>query len=208
MKKIYQIIMLCAIGLAFVSCGGNGSKNDPEQQSVDEFLEPLVSHGYLNSIQQGLVEGYARKSVNKGDFDAAHKCIAALKGGGCSVSELVVDVYAEEAKYLIANNAEDAMPRIKMMLAEAVPKAKPAKGGDWYDEHVEDYAKEAKHYNNLLSRIVDYLLSVDMEDEAKQIADKGLEIPVEKEHVYRNDQWVHPFGYDNSHAEEIAAKVK
>lgn len=215
MKKIYQIIMLCAIGFALVSCGGNGSNSTTsrhgseesvENHEVDEFLEKYEGIP-LSCYQEEDIEAYARKAVMSGDFEAAHKCLARLKSednflNHDDLEEFTLEISVEEAKYLVANNTDDTMPRIKMKIADFSPKtAKPVIGDDMnsYDPAAK-YLEEVEKYNAFLSKVVDYLVSVDMIDEAKQIAGKGLERPVEKS--YKVDS------FSDADAQAIADKVK
>lgn len=205
MKKIYQIVMLCAMSVALVSCGGSSKTADT---AVEKTIEEQLKEGTL-----GVYE-LAQKACSSGDFEGAHKCVAHARERSDwdyeDYEKVVSYVFSEEAKYLISNNTDNAMARIKMMIADLTPQtARPAKDGDWYNTKADDYAKEAGLYNQILSRFVDYLLSMDMVDEAKQIAGKGLAVPYKKTSYYKEHSgWVDPLEYDDTQAKEIAEKVK
>lgn len=198
MKKVFQFIMLFAMAMAFTGCGGSSNN---EIQNVDEFLSKVGFREYDE------VEKYARSAIAREDYAAAHKCIEYLKAEGWRSLTLEVDAYGEEVKYLLSNDPDNAMPRIKLLLVDLTPsKAKPAVGITGYDasKECEYYKSQAEAYNSLVSKIVDVLLALDMTDDAKMFLDKGLEIPV----WTGGEMGGQLSGYDNADAQAIANKVK
>lgn len=206
MKKVYMLIMLFAMSVAMTSCLSTESKEEKkdEIENVDAFLEKTKSY------DDEKVEDYARKAVTREDFEAAHKCIDWLKSNFAYRKKenlkLQEEVYGEEVKFLLANNPDNAMAKIKFLLTDFTPSAsKPGVGISGFDSHKEydSYKMEAESYNRLLGRIVDCLLALDKNEDALKLARKGLTIPV----WYGTDSIGQLVGYSNADAEAILAKV-
>ena len=100
MKKIYQIIMLCAMSIAIASCGNSthsgNAENDENESKVD-------------------YKGDYRTAVQNGDFEEAHKILETISG---------FDKYIEAMKYIYINeiqtislNDEDAEDKIVYLLS-------------------------------------------------------------------------------------------
>lgn len=189
MKKIYQIIILCAMGIALLSCG---NKNI-EETDVYEFLEDPDCYSKMDE--------FLSKLCANEDFKSAHICLAKY-GEGPNKHKLYV--YTEEMKFLLSSNQDNAIPRVKIMLAEMAPTyGKPAIGDSFGAlEDADHYKSEAELYNTFLSRIVDFLIAIDFTEEAKQFATKGLAIPVNHGHEYKVT------GFNEEQANAIAAKVQ
>lgn len=210
MKKIFQFIMLFAMAMVFANCGGNSNKDkEIEIQDVDEFLSEVRRY------DMDKVEQYAREAVKREDFEAAHKCIERIKSQRSiwvkQAWNLAADVYAEETKFLLSNDPDNAVTKIRLLLADITPtEGKPTIGMEEYDAR--DYKSQAQSYNNLLGRIVEYLVALDMEEEASKISGKGLEIPVYEETTIAKDGEEESVervsGFDNADAQAIANKIK
>ena len=100
MKKIYQIIMLCAMSIAIASCGNSppagSAENDENESKVD-------------------YKGDYRTAVQNGDFEEAHKILETISD---------FDKYIEAMKYIYINeiqtislNDEDAEDKIVYLLS-------------------------------------------------------------------------------------------
>lgn len=100
MKKIYQIIMLCAMSIAIASCGNStpsgNAENDENESKVD-------------------YKGDYRTAVQNGDFEEAHKILETISD---------FDKYIEAMKYIYINeiqtislNDEDAEDKIVYLLS-------------------------------------------------------------------------------------------
>lgn len=100
MKKIYQIIMLCAMSIAIASCGNSthsgNAGNDENESKVD-------------------YKGDYRTAVQNGDFEEAHKILETISD---------FDKYIEAMKYIYINeiqtislNDEDAEDKIVYLLS-------------------------------------------------------------------------------------------
>lgn len=178
--------MLCTASIVMVGCSDNSSKKEELNGS--------------NALK------FAQDACNREDYNYAHQCVAVAKesyGHDAYLfhhyADVALLVYGEEMKFVLTNNLDNPMARVKMMLADLTPRtAKPIVGANWYD--CELYLEEVQLYNTFLSKIVDYLLAVDLEEEAKSIAGRGLEVPVEINFFLGS--------FDKSDAKAIAAKVK
>ena len=99
MKKIYQIILFCAIGFALVSCGGNGSNSA--------------------SVKQNAEETDYKKACADGNFVRAHELVENMSDWDRHKSEAENYVFNAEVKAVVIEYAdENLLPRLQLMLSD------------------------------------------------------------------------------------------
>lgn len=206
MKKFigyfFAIILVCGlIGACMEEC--EDSKHD--SNDVEYFLS--------KSPDVDSACNFARAALTREDYSASHRCIDYIKNKGVLYREelgmLKVDVYDEEIKFLLSNDPVNSIVKIKVLLSDLVPTiAKPSVGtdlsssGDGGWGNFQEYKEDAMAYNAVLGKLVDILQALDMTEEVKEFANKGLEIPVQDTTTEKIS------GYSNTDAIAIANKVK
>lgn len=205
MKELIKYFLLGCLVIALI--GGIMETCEDSKHDSDD-VEYFLSKGY--SVES--VAEFARNALTREDYSAAHKCIDYIKNKGWlhrdELYDLKIDVYSEEIKYLLSSDPDNSMVKIKVLLSDLAPTvAKPSigtdvssSGDDGWDNY-QEYKGAAVAYNAVLGKLVDLLLALDMKEEAKEFANKGLEIPIQDTENERIS------GYSAEDAKAIADKV-
>lgn len=208
MKKFlgYFIALIFVLGLT-----GACMETCEDSNHSPEDVEYFLSKG--PSVESAV--RFAREAMSREDYSASHRCIDYLRSSENLwlhrelYCKLRADVYSEEFKYMLSNDPYNSMVKIKVLLSDLVPTiTKPSIGtdissnGDGGWENFLEYKEEAMAYNTVLGKLVDLLLVLDMAEEAKEFANKGLEIPIQdtKNEIIS--------GYSDDDAKTIANKVR
>ena len=114
MKKIYQIIMLCAMGIALASCGG-GSTTENYKEACEQH-EFQKAYSFVNELKKEMQEyqnenGYEIKN-NWGDETAKYNN---LKNNYKEAEHYVV---LQEAAYILESQGLDGLVKISMVVKE------------------------------------------------------------------------------------------
>ena len=178
MKKIYQIIMLCAMSIAIASCGNSthsgNAENDENESKVD-------------------YKGDYRTAVQNGDFEEAHKILETISG---------FDKYIEAMKYIYINeiqtislNDDDAEDKIVYLLS-GIPThgVRPNEGlidfcYDFGEEMI--YLKFVQTYNELCNKALTLALNRKNKEFAQNVIGLYKEDLQILNDVYVNDLCVH-----------------
>lgn len=155
MKKIYQIVMLCAMVVALASCDTR-SEHDKADELEAECIE----------------------AVNSGDFSKAHGLLAELKtiGPSDNYDRSLSLVYQKEIQTLIASNDEDVSDKITFLMQEY-----PIEGGrpEGLDRSGDGglYHHSCIEYNKLCDKALTLALNRRNEQLARTIVNLYMENP-------------------------------
>ena len=126
MKKIYQIIMLCAMGIALASCGG-GSTTEKEPEHTD-YKEACEQHDFqkaysiVNELKKEMQE-YENEnadiiSVGKKGWSYGQDELATYKNLKENYEEAEHYVVLQEATYILESQGLDGLVKISMVVKE------------------------------------------------------------------------------------------
>lgn len=138
MKKIHQIIMLCAMGIVLASCDGSSDK------------------GHSSDF------GDYKAAVNEGDFEAAHEILEKIHDAAVAedfradIADAYYDaldyVYKKEIQTILLNDGSDAEDKIVFLLSE-IPEDGicPPRGiiDVYHDLRFNDYCRFVPSFNRL-----------------------------------------------------------
>ena len=204
MKKIYQIILFCAIGFALVSCGGNGSNSA--------------------SVKQNAEETDYKKACAEGDFARAYELVEKMsdldykrRQAKHKAKEYVFN--AEVKTLVIENDDEQLKPRLLLLLSDYAPtlgKPKAENGfagtSNSYDDEkkkkCEDYQAQAERYNVKCLKVVDVLTIMGKIGIAEQIANMMLDVPSwSNEYRVKLDRYEWSIKYHDTQKQEALKKI-
>ena len=126
MKKIYQIIMLCAMSIALASCGG-GSTTEKEPEPTD-YKEACEQHDFqkaysiVNELKKEMQE-YENENANaisdgeRGLFYGQDE-VATYKNLKENYEEAEHYVVLQEATYILESQGLDGLVKISMVVKE------------------------------------------------------------------------------------------
>lgn len=117
MKKIFLIIILCAIGFAIASCGNSnpfGSKGDYRTAVQNGDYE--AAHKIIKQLRTDFEEERAEQLAKGGDFGADERMSVESKAQ--TYFEAIKDVYCSEVMYLMSDNNSEVDTKITFILNE------------------------------------------------------------------------------------------
>ena len=114
MKKIYQIIMLCAMGIALASCGGSSSKAD--YKSAIEINDYEAAHKIIKQLGMDFEEERAEQLAKGEEFGADERMSVESKAQ--TYFEAIKDIYCSEVMYLMSDNNSEVDTKIIFILNE------------------------------------------------------------------------------------------
>lgn len=161
MKKIYQIVMLCAMVVALASCDTR-SQAEKEHDKADELEAECI------------------EAVNSGDFSKAHGLLAELKtiGQWGNYDRSISLVYQKEIQTLIASNDEDVSDQITFLMQEyPIEGVRQEKGLGRYSVGVFPYEQSCIEYNKLCDKALTLALNRRNEQLARTIVNLYKENP-------------------------------
>lgn len=143
MKKIYQIIMLCAMGITLASCGGSSSKAD--YKSAIEINDYETAHKIIKQLRTDFEEERAAQMAKGGDFMVDERMSVEAKAQ--TYFEAIKDVYCSEVMYLMSDNNSEIDTKMIFILNE-MPNLgiKYEEGKVLHFIGYEEYQKECLNY--------------------------------------------------------------
>ena len=192
MKKIFQIIMLCAMSIAIASCGnstpsGNaGNAGNAENESKVDY------------------EGDYRMAVQNGDFEEAHKILETISD---------FEKYIEAMKYIYINeiqtislNDDDAEDKIVYLLSGIpIHGVRPNEG---LVEHIKNsdeemiYLKFVQTYNELCNTA----LTLALNRKNKEFAQNVIGLYKEDLQILESGVHVNNISVDGNHSYALFSK--
>ena len=146
MKKIYQIIMLCAMSIAIASCGNSnpfGSKGDYRTAVQNGDYE--AAHKIIKQLGMDFEEERAEQLAKGGDFGTDERMSVESKAQ--TYFEAIKDVYCSEVMYLMSDNNSEVDTKIIFILNE-LPNLgiKYQEGKELHFRGYAEYQKECLNY--------------------------------------------------------------
>lgn len=123
MKKIYQIIMLCAMSIAIASCGnstpsGNESKVDykGDYRTAVQNGDYEAAHKIIKQLRMDFEEERAEQFAKGEEFGEDERMSVEYKAQ--TYFEAIKDVYCSEVMYLMSDNNPEVDTKIIFLLNE------------------------------------------------------------------------------------------
>lgn len=114
MKKIYQIIMLCAMGIALASCGG-GSTTENYKEACEQH-EFQKAYSFVNELKKEMQE-YQNQNGTAIKFDCGNET-AQYNNLKNNYEEAEHYVVLQEATYILESQGLDGLVKISMVVKE------------------------------------------------------------------------------------------
>lgn len=119
MKKIYQIIILCAMSIAIASCGNstpswNNYKGDYRTAVQNGDYE--AAHKIIKQLRMDFEEERAEQLAKGEEFEADERMSVEYKAQ--TYFEAIKDVYCSEVMYLMSDNNSEVDTKIIFLLNE------------------------------------------------------------------------------------------
>lgn len=115
MKKIYQIIMLCAMSIAIASCGGGGS-GKADYKSAIGINDYEAAHKIIKQLGMDFEEERAEQLAKGRDFRTDERMSVESKAQ--TYFEAIKDIYCSEVMYLMSDNNSEVDTKIIFILNE------------------------------------------------------------------------------------------
>lgn len=122
MKKIYQIIMLCAMGIALASCGGGSTTEKEHYKEACEQHDFQKAYSIVNELKKEMQEyenenAYEIRSGEEGMVFGQDE-FATYKNLKENYEEAEHYVVLQEATYILESQGLDGLVKISMVVKE------------------------------------------------------------------------------------------